>query len=64
MMNIIINYAKDNKFKRINLEDKSKFNCIDSNYNYMYDLKYVHTLTKGYPWYYKFGFRFTRKVVV
>jgi len=61
-MNIIIKYAKDNGFKRIALDDDSKFNCIDSKYKFFYDLRHVHTLTKGLPWYYKFGFKYTNKV--
>ena len=61
MMHLIINYAKENNFKRIILDDDSKYNCIDDKYKFFYELRHVHTLTKGYPWYYKFGFRYYEK---
>ena len=58
MMKIIIKYAKDNGFKNIELEDRSYFSCLDSENNLKYSLKNVHILTDGYPWYYKYGFKF------
>ncbi len=58
-MNIIIQFAKDRKFKSIRLEDRSIFNCLDSENKMKYDLKNVHILTHGVPFYYKFGFKFT-----
>ena len=41
MINIIINYAKDNGFKNIILDDDSKFYCLDSKQEYKYDLRHV-----------------------
>ena len=61
MMKIIIKYAKDNGFKNIELEDRSYFSCLDSDHNLKYSLKNVHILTDGYPWYYKYGFKFYYK---
>ncbi len=58
MMKIIIKIAKKRGFKNIKLEDKSIFNCLNSKNNLKYSLKNVYILQKGYPWYYKYGFRF------
>ena len=58
MMKAIINFSKDNGFKKINLDDISRFNCIDSKKELSYSLLHVHILTDGYPWYYKYGFKF------
>ena len=62
MMKLIINYAKENGFKKIKLDDESKFNCLDSKNKLFYNLKYGHTLTYGYPWYYKYGFKYISKI--
>jgi hypothetical protein len=61
MMKIIIKIAKERGFKNIKLEDKSTFNCLDSTNKLKYSLKNVHILTRGYPWYYKYGFKFMDK---
>jgi hypothetical protein len=61
MMKIIIKIAKEKGFKQIRLEDKSMFNCLDSKNKLKYSLKNVHILTHGYPWYYKYGFKFIDK---
>ena len=58
MMKAIINFSKDNGFKKIHLDDISRFNCIDSKKELSYSLLHVHILTDGYPWYYKYGFKF------
>jgi hypothetical protein len=42
MMNLIISYANDHGFKRIVLDDDSKFHCIDSEYSYYYELRHVN----------------------
>ena len=61
MMKIIIKFAKDKGFKRIFVDDISKFTCLDVLNKYSYNLLHVHTLTSGTPWYYKFGFKFRDK---
>jgi hypothetical protein len=61
MIKLIINYAKQNNFKIITLDDDSKFYCIDSLYELSYELRHVNILTTGYPWYYKFGFKYINK---
>ena len=61
MIKLIINYAKENGFKKIKLDDESKFYCLDTKNKLSYDLKYGHTLTYGYPWYYKYGFKYINK---
>jgi hypothetical protein len=62
MIKIIINYAKDKGFKQILLEDDSKIECINNkSYEFKLEMRYVHTLTTGYPWYYNFGFRYEDK---
>ena len=59
LMKLIILFAKHYKFKSITLEDESKFYCKDSTVdNLRYELKYVYTMTKGIPYYAKFGFVF------
>ena len=63
LMKLIIKFAKERGFKEIILEDRSIFNCLDTNYKLKYSLKNVHILTKGYPWYYKYGFKFIDKEI-
>ncbi len=58
MMKAIINFARHNNFKKIYLDDISRFNCIDSKRELSYSLVHVHILTNYYPWYYKYGFKF------
>ena len=58
LMQIIIKWAKQNNYKKIYLDDTSTYKCSTQFQTIYYDLKHVHTLTDGYPWYYKFGFRF------
>ena len=50
---------KQYNFKSIILEDGAKFYCNDSLMDKLcYELRYVHTMTKGIPYYAKFGFVF------
>lgn len=63
LMKLIIKFAKERGFKEIILEDRSIFNCLDTNYKLKYSLKNVHILTTGYPWYYKYGFKFVDKEI-
>lgn len=60
LMKIIINYAKDKGFKKIELEDKSKYDCKrnDKSNNLTYNLTIVHILCNGYSWYHKYGFKY------
>lgn len=58
IMKMIIKFAKSQNFKSIELEDISKFYCKDNKHNLSYEISKVHTLSYGYPWYYKFGFRY------
>jgi len=55
LLKIVINFAKDNKFNKIILDDKSIFYC---DMFLSYQLLYGNTLTCGCSWYYKNGFRF------
>ena len=54
----IIEWAKNKEFKKIVLEDMSKIICKDSKINISYSLYYGYILQSGYPWYWKFGFRY------
>jgi len=58
MIKVIINFAIDNGFKKIHLDDISRFNCIDRKKELSYSLLHVHILTDGKPWYYNFNFKF------
>jgi hypothetical protein len=58
MMRVIIKFAIDNGFKKIHLDDISRFNCIDRKKELSYSLLHVHILTNGQPWYYNFNFKF------
>jgi hypothetical protein len=58
MMQIVIKWAKTNNYKEIYLDDTSTYRCDTEQKKIYYDMKHVHTLTSGYPWYYKFGFKF------
>ena len=62
LMQIIIKWAKENNYKKIYLDDISTYKCDTENQTIYYDMKHVHTLTDGYPWYYKFGFKFVNKL--
>lgn len=68
LMRLIIKIAIKNNFKSIILEDKSVFNCLNTKIPLSYNLSYVHVLTNGYPWYYKYGFilidDLNRKIVI
>jgi hypothetical protein len=59
LLKLIKLFAKKNGFKSILLEDEASYTCTDNQYLLSYKIKYVHTLTHGYPWYKKFGFNFT-----
>jgi hypothetical protein len=50
MMKIIINYAKDHKFRYIYLEDTSTYKCDTEKKNIYYHMPSVHTLCYGRPW--------------
>lgn len=54
----IIQWAKDKKFKKIVLEDESFIECVDSKIVLKYQLSQGYILQTGYPWYWKFGFRY------
>lgn len=54
----IIDWAKKRKFRKITLDDESSIRCTDSKINLSYSLKNGYTLQSGYPWYWKFGFRY------
>lgn len=56
LMKLIIQIAKDKHFTTITLEDESVFNCLNTKIDLSYKLSYVHVLTNGVPWYYKYGF--------
>lgn len=57
----IIAFARDNGFKKIHLDDISRFNCLDIYSKLSYSLLYVHILTDGETWYESFGFKFIEK---
>lgn len=59
LIKLIIKFGKTYGFKNIILDDKSYYTCGKTQDNKLtYQLKYVHTLTKGIPYYNKFGFIF------
>jgi hypothetical protein len=59
LIKMIIKFAKTYEFKNIILDDKSYYTCNRNiNSKIVYQMKYVHTLTKGIPYYSKFGFVF------
>ena len=59
LIKLIIKFGKTYGFKNIILYDKSYYTCGKTQDNKLiYQLKYVHTLTKGVPYYNKFGFIF------
>ena len=62
LMQIIIKWAIQHNYKKIYLDDVSTYKCDTEFQTIYYDMKHVHTLTDGYPWYYKFGFRFVNKL--
>lgn len=55
LMRIILTLCRKEKIKEISLTDNSYFLC--NNDNNKIQLKYLRTLTKGEPYYCKFGFR-------
>jgi hypothetical protein len=61
LLKLIINFAREQGFKKIILSDQSLFNCKDNEYGVRYEIKYLHTLTHGYSWYSKYGFKFIGK---
>lgn len=58
LIQIIINWSKDNGYKKIYLDDISTYKCDTEHLKIYYNIAHVHTLTDGYPLYYKYGFRF------
>ena len=59
LIKMIIKFAKTYEFKNIILDDKSYYTCNRNiNSKIVYQMKYVHTLTKGITYYSKFGFVF------
>ena len=66
LLKTIIKLCKHLKFKKIILEDDSKYRCKSNvlmgdkiqPYEYSYKIRYVYTLCNGTTWYSKFGFKF------
>jgi hypothetical protein len=58
----IIDWSKKKKFKKITLNDIARVKCDDSKLQLTYSLFKVHTLQYGYPWYWKFGFRYISNI--
>ena len=66
LLKTIIKLCKYLKFKKIILEDDSKYRCKSNAligdkiqpYEYSYEIRYVYTLCNGTTWYSKFGFKF------
>lgn len=57
LLKLIIKFAKSLHFKKIILEDRAEYVCSKNNIvSVKYELKYMHTLTHGQPWYADFGF--------
>jgi len=59
----IIDWARKKGFKKITLEDISEIFCKDSKIKIGYSLFLGHILQVGYPWYWKFGFRYNNEKV-
>jgi hypothetical protein len=57
-MYAIIEWSNKKGFKKIILEDASKIFCEDTKMSISYSLYYGYILQSGYPWYWKFGFRY------
>ena len=53
LIRIMVQICEKEKVKRIELTDNSYVTCDGGG---TMQLKYLHTLTQGVPWYYKFGF--------
>lgn len=60
LITIIKEICRQLNIKKIELTDNSHYNCGSK---YTLDLKYANTLTSGQPYYYKYGFKFSRKDV-
>lgn len=59
LLKMIIKFAKISHFKKIMLEDRAEYICSKNDImSVKYELKYMHTLTNGQPWYANFGFVF------
>jgi hypothetical protein len=61
MLKYIIQYAKDNNFKSIELIDGSYYACSNTLFNKSYSIPRIHTLCYSEPWYYRYGFRYIKK---
>lgn len=61
LMYAIIDWAKINKFKKIILQDESFIICETSKIKLKYLLYNGYILQTGYPWYWKFGFKYMDK---
>lgn len=59
LLKLIIKFAEYHGFKKIILSDAGTYECIKGDpYSVSYELRYMHTLTHGIPWYSKFKFQF------
>lgn len=73
LMYAIIEWSKRKGFKKIILEDISKIECINKRMldrkpkmlesSISYSLYYGYILQSGYPWYWKFGFRYEEEIL-
>ena len=69
LLKTIIKLCKHLKFKKIILEDDSKYKCKSNVlmgdkiqlYGYSYKIRYVYTLCNGTTWYSKFGFAIPKR---
>ena len=62
-MYAIIEWAKRKGFKKILLEDASQIQCLNTKMPISYSLYYGYILQSGYPWYWKFGFRYEEEIL-
>ena len=60
IIDIIKGIAKSANMKSIELSDNSYHNCTDSTNNFRLDIG--TTLSDGYPYYYKYGFKYQNKI--
>jgi hypothetical protein len=60
LITIIKEICRQLNMKKIELTDYSHYNCGSK---YTLNLKYANTLTSGQPYYYKYGFKFSREDV-
>lgn len=63
LMYVIIEWSKRKGFKKILLEDASQIQCLNTKMPISYSLYYGYILQSGYPWYWKFGFRYEEEIL-